>query len=55
MAITLNMTHPDKVKAELYSNKDFRIGLSHAIDRQALIDFVFVGIGSAVAAGDRRG
>jgi peptide/nickel transport system substrate-binding protein len=45
MAICLNMTHPDKVKAELYSNKDFRTGLSHAINRQALIDSVFVGYG----------
>lgn len=56
MAICLNMTHPDAVKAELYSNKDFRVGLSHAIDRQALIDSVFVGIGSAsqpaIAEGD---
>ena len=56
MAICLNMTHPDAVKAELYSNKDFRIGFSHAIDRQALIDSVFVGVGSpsqaAIAEGD---
>ncbi len=46
MAICFNMTHPDKVKAELYSNKDFRAGISHAIDRQAMIDSVFVGVGS---------
>lgn len=56
MAICLNMTHPDAVKAALYSNKDFRVGLSHAIDRQALINSVFVGIGSAsqpaIAEGD---
>jgi peptide/nickel transport system substrate-binding protein len=56
MAICFNMTHPDKVKAELYSNKDFRAGFSHAIDRQALIDSVFVGVGSpsqaAIAEGD---
>ena len=56
MAICLNMTHPDEVKAALYANKDFRAGLSHAINRQALIDSVFVGVGSpsqtAVRAGD---
>ena len=56
MAICFNMTHPDKVKAELYSSKDFRAGISHAIDRQALIDSVFVGVGSpsqpAIAEGD---
>lgn len=56
MAICFNMTHPDKVKAELYSSKDFRAGISHAIDRQALIDSVFVGVGTpsqtAIAEGD---
>jgi peptide/nickel transport system substrate-binding protein len=55
MAICLNMTHPDAVKAELYSNKDFRIGFSHAIDRQALIDSVFVGVGSASQAAIAEG
>ena len=55
MAICLNMTHPDKVKAELYSNIDFRTGLSHAIDRQALIESVFVGIGSASQPAVREG
>ena len=39
------MTHPDKVKAELYSNKDFRIGLSHAIDRKTINDVVYFGLG----------
>lgn len=55
MAICLNMTHPDKVKADLYSNKDFRVGLSHAIDRQALIDSVFVGVGSPSQPAIREG
>jgi peptide/nickel transport system substrate-binding protein len=55
MAISLNMTHPDKVKAELYSQKDFRAGLSHAIDRQALIDSVYVGIGSPSQPAVREG
>jgi len=55
MAITLNMTHPDKVKAELYSQKDFRAGLSHAINRQALIDSVYVGLGSASQPSVREG
>ncbi|HEX4296912.1 MAG TPA: ABC transporter substrate-binding protein, partial [Devosia sp.] len=56
MAITLNMTHPDKVKAALYSQKDFRAALSIAIDRQALIDSVFVSVGTpsqpAIVEGD---
>src|SRR5690606_14004343 len=43
--ITLNMTQPDPVKREIYSNKDFRIGLSHAINRQEIIDTVYRGQG----------
>jgi peptide/nickel transport system substrate-binding protein len=56
MAICFNMTHPDKVKAALYADKNFRVGISHAIDRQALIDSVYVGVGSpsqaAIGEGD---
>ena len=37
MVICLNMTHPDKVKAELYSNKDFRTGTVNG-DRPAGAD-----------------
>lgn len=36
-AICLNQTHRDPVKRELYQNKDFRIGLSHAINRDRII------------------
>lgn len=43
--IALNLTHLDPVKREIFQNKDFRIGLSHAIDRQALIDLIYVGQG----------
>lgn len=35
----------DPLKAEIYSNRDFRIGLSLAINRQELIDVVFLGQG----------
>jgi peptide/nickel transport system substrate-binding protein len=45
MMISLNLTHPDPVKREIFQNKDFRIGLSYAINRQELIDLVFVGQG----------
>ena len=40
--IALNLTHPDPVKHEIFRNKDFRIGLSHAINRQEIIDVIFV-------------
>ncbi|MFW5836256.1 MAG: ABC transporter substrate-binding protein, partial [bacterium] len=33
MAIALNLTHQDPVLREVFQNKDFRIALSHAIDR----------------------
>lgn len=45
MAISLNLNHEDETLREVFQNKDFRIGLSHAIDRQELIDLVFVGQG----------
>jgi peptide/nickel transport system substrate-binding protein len=45
VAISLNLTHADAAKRALYANKDFRIGLSHAIDRAEIIDLVFYGAG----------
>jgi peptide/nickel transport system substrate-binding protein len=45
VAISLNLTHADQGKRALYANKDFRIGLSHAIDRDEIIDLVFFGAG----------
>jgi peptide/nickel transport system substrate-binding protein len=45
MTIQLNLNHPDPVKNAIFQDKDFRIGLSHAIDRQEIIDLVFVGQG----------
>ncbi|HEY8458689.1 MAG TPA: ABC transporter substrate-binding protein [Actinopolymorphaceae bacterium] len=40
MGICLNLTHEDPVKRRIFQNKDFRIGLSHAINRQQIIDLV---------------
>lgn len=45
VAIALNLTHKDPAKREIYQNKDFRVALSHAINRQEIIDVVFVGQG----------
>ncbi len=44
-SIALNLTHPDPVKREIFNNKDFRIGLSYAINRPEIIDLVFIGQG----------
>jgi peptide/nickel transport system substrate-binding protein len=40
MGICLNLTHENPAKRRMYRNKDFRIGLSHAINRQQIIDLV---------------
>jgi peptide/nickel transport system substrate-binding protein len=45
IAISLNWTYDDPVLREVFRNKDFRIGLSHAIDRQEIIDTVLLGQG----------
>jgi peptide/nickel transport system substrate-binding protein len=37
MILYLNLTHADPVKREIFSQRDFRVGLSHAIDRAELI------------------
>jgi len=41
----LNLTHKNEALREVFQNLDFRIGLSHAINRQEIIDAVFVSQG----------
>lgn len=53
MVISLNLTHLDLAKREIYQNKDFRVGLSQAIDRQEIIDVVYVGQGEPYQAAPR--
>lgn len=43
--IWFSMNHPDPIKAQVYQNKDFRIGLSLAINRPEIIDVVYFGQG----------
>jgi len=43
--IHLNLSHKDPVKRALYNTKEFRIALSHAINRQEIIDTIYVGDG----------
>jgi peptide/nickel transport system substrate-binding protein len=40
-----NLTHKNEVMREIFNNKDFRIGMSHAINRQEVIDTVYVSQG----------
>ena len=43
VSINFNETHPDL--GEIFISKDFRIGMSYAIDRQEVIDIVYFGQG----------
>lgn len=43
--VQLNFTHKDPVQAEIHQNKQFRIALSHAMNRQEIIDLVYQGQG----------
>lgn len=45
MVIMFNLTHADLDKREIFQNRDFRVGLSHAINRPEIIDIVFAGQG----------
>jgi peptide/nickel transport system substrate-binding protein len=44
-AIHLNLTTTDENRNALFNTKEFRIALSHAIDRQEIIDIIYVGQG----------
>jgi peptide/nickel transport system substrate-binding protein len=54
MIIALNLNHKDPTKRAIYQNKDFRIGLSHAINRQEIIDVVYLAQGEPWQAAPRR-
>ncbi|MGP6089272.1 ABC transporter substrate-binding protein [Antarctobacter jejuensis] len=45
--LMLNLNNPDPVKNEVVNNKDFRVGLSHAVNRQEIIDLIYFGSGRA--------
>jgi peptide/nickel transport system substrate-binding protein len=44
--LLLNLNVADPIKNEIFNNKNFRIALSHAINRQDIIDLVYVGQGA---------
>ncbi|HEY8456810.1 MAG TPA: ABC transporter substrate-binding protein, partial [Actinopolymorphaceae bacterium] len=45
LVIGFNQTFPDEKKREVLANKNLRIGLSYAINRQKIIDTVYAGQG----------
>lgn len=46
LTISVNLNSHDAIKQPIFANKDFRIALSHALDRQAIIDTVYLGQGT---------
>lgn len=55
MAFQLNLNHQDPVRAALFNKLEFRQALSIAIDRQAMIDAVFIGEGAPAQPSIRPG
>lgn len=55
MVLNLNLLHKDPVMRELIQTKDFRIALSHAINRPEIIDVVLVGEGTPMQPGPLPG
>ncbi|MCA9890749.1 MAG: ABC transporter substrate-binding protein, partial [Anaerolineae bacterium] len=44
-AIAFNLTHEDPTLREIFQNQDFRVAMSVAINRQEIIDLIYVGQG----------
>jgi len=55
MMINLNQTHKDPVLREIFSNRDFRVGLSHAINRDELNQIIYAGVAPPYQAAPRPG
>ncbi|MBA2277344.1 MAG: ABC transporter substrate-binding protein [Chloroflexia bacterium] len=53
MVLMLNLTHTDANKQRVFSTKDFRVGLSHAMNRQEIIDVIYVSQGQPWQAAPR--
>ncbi len=43
--LMFNLNSPDPIKNEVVNNRDFRLAVSHAVDRQEIIDLVYLGAG----------
>jgi peptide/nickel transport system substrate-binding protein len=52
--LALNLTHKNDAMREIFQNMDFRVGLSHAINRQEIIDVVYVSQGEPWQLGPRQ-
>ena len=54
VVVQLNLNHRDPTLRQLFQNKDFRIGLSHAINRREIINAVFQRQGEPWQVAPRR-
>lgn len=55
MLIILNLNHKDPVLRKLFNDRRFRIALSHAINRQEIIDLVYLGLAEPWQVSPQRG
>ena len=46
LSVSFNMTTVDEQKAAIFSELDFRIGVSHAINRRQIITLIYDGVGT---------
>jgi peptide/nickel transport system substrate-binding protein len=51
VSIHFNQTTKDPVKAKIFQNKDFRIAMSHSINREEVIEVVYKGQGKPAQVG----
>lgn len=54
MAFYFNLNHQDETMRDLFSNKDFRVAMSLGMDREEIIDLVFLGQGEPWQIGAKR-
>ena len=53
--IQFNLTDPNPVKRQIFDNKDFRIGMSYAINRKEIINLIYAGQGVPSQVAPREG
>ncbi|WDR03931.1 ABC transporter substrate-binding protein [Devosia algicola] len=53
--LMMNLNNTDPVKREVVNNRDFRIGISYAMNRQEIIDLLYFGSGHAAQTSPQPG
>ena len=53
LTIMFNQNHPDPIRRKIFEDKNFRIGMSYAINRKEVIDIVFLGQATAAQVSPR--